>query len=446
MSSPVAQRLQVRALAQEVGANTMAETLETQMRSQHGHRARHKQRHTRHARRHRSRSHHTAGERFRQIYKEATAEQDSWVPEPQMDVPRFSEAPVAQAAPAPAQAQAPVAQAAPGPGAQQQQAAPKPATQQPVTGQAPPLRTTPVTGEPKAVATGPADAAPPTPTKTPAQQPAAASPDTLKALKAQIPAAATPVANLVKNESNSTVPAVTPVEPNNAKQPGYMPTQPERNVTCPDNCNGWNGYCNKQGTCLCKPGFSGESCNQRACLAGCTEHGTCDLATGQCQCKLGWCGFQCEKRCCPYNCNDRCVLRRGVGCSRPVRVFVCFLQQLLTQLQGLVPGTSLSVPARLRRPLLPGSCSLQHAHTHTVRQLADHDRCTGAQRLPRTLQPASRRVPQQHLLLLRWLDGPWLRAEDLSRGSEHLQLQRPLRRQGRSLPLRQRLLRRRLRA
>lgn len=78
------------------------------------------------------------------------------------------------------------------------------------------------------------------------------------------------------------------------------------------------------GSCTCKPGWSGTRCERRACPDGmfgprcdrrCDCHAPttelCDPWTGACECAAGWGGETCERQC-P-------LLTFGKGCQNPCR-------------------------------------------------------------------------------------------------------------------------------
>merc|ERR1711871_1846865 len=114
---------------------------------------------------------------------------------------------------------------------------------------------------------------------------------------------------------------------------------------CAENCNGKNGLCSVNGSCICRPGFSGggcakkscpafkdkvcsgrgdcfegycrchfgfegSMCERRVCAKGCEEHGIC-LYSGKCSCDQGFKGLACEKGDCPFNCHGHGKCVRG---------------------------------------------------------------------------------------------------------------------------------------
>lgn len=60
------------------------------------------------------------------------------------------------------------------------------------------------------------------------------------------------------------------------------------------------------GTCLCRQGFSGKTCNQAICTLPCQNHGTCEGDNGVpvCVCPTGTTGKQCETPVCQENCKN----------------------------------------------------------------------------------------------------------------------------------------------
>jgi hypothetical protein len=86
---------------------------------------------------------------------------------------------------------------------------------------------------------------------------------------------------------------------------------------CPQGCN--NGYCDcGQKKCVCKPGFSGLSCEKDICSdANCGKHGRCTarylggdlpVTIGQCMCEPPFTGVNCDKD----PCNGRTCNGNGV--------------------------------------------------------------------------------------------------------------------------------------
>ncbi|XP_041929387.1 protein delta homolog 1 [Alosa sapidissima] len=64
-------------------------------------------------------------------------------------------------------------------------------------------------------------------------------------------------------------------------------------LECTAGCNKDNGVCEENGTCRCKPGWQGTTCDQCVPFPGCV-HGTCDKPW-QCVCEDGWIGSQCDE-------------------------------------------------------------------------------------------------------------------------------------------------------
>lgn len=73
---------------------------------------------------------------------------------------------------------------------------------------------------------------------------------------------------------------------------------------CPDNCYG-RGTCLVDGTCKCKPGFSGEDCKEFKCKNACSGRGVCDASKQECVCYEGYSGGDCSKKPCPNSCKGQ---------------------------------------------------------------------------------------------------------------------------------------------
>lgn len=73
---------------------------------------------------------------------------------------------------------------------------------------------------------------------------------------------------------------------------------PAQTGGCPEECSG-RGACNA-GKCFCFAGWTGASCNERAC--GPCAHGQC--AHGECTCNKGWTGSRCDQPACPNACSS----------------------------------------------------------------------------------------------------------------------------------------------
>merc|ERR1712216_117403 len=69
--------------------------------------------------------------------------------------------------------------------------------------------------------------------------------------------------------------------------------------TCDTDCSG-HGYC-YNGTCYCRPGWTGMDCATATCMNACNYHGTCINMT--CQCDEGWTYLDCSQRACPDDCS-----------------------------------------------------------------------------------------------------------------------------------------------
>lgn len=75
---------------------------------------------------------------------------------------------------------------------------------------------------------------------------------------------------------------------------------------CEDNSDcGTNKYC-KEGTCVCKTGYTGDDClTTNKCLGVvCENDGECDVDTGECDCVGGWSGDQCDYKDCDPSCKN----------------------------------------------------------------------------------------------------------------------------------------------
>ncbi|NWR98017.1 DLL4 protein, partial [Motacilla alba] len=62
---------------------------------------------------------------------------------------------------------------------------------------------------------------------------------------------------------------------------------------CLAGCTEQNGYCNKPGECICRPGWQGRYCDECIPHIGC-RHGTCKTQW-QCICDEGWGGLFCDQ-------------------------------------------------------------------------------------------------------------------------------------------------------
>ncbi|NXS39371.1 DLL4 protein, partial [Balaeniceps rex] len=62
---------------------------------------------------------------------------------------------------------------------------------------------------------------------------------------------------------------------------------------CLSGCTEQNGYCNKPGECICRPGWQGRYCDECIPHIGC-RHGTCKTQW-QCICDEGWGGLFCDQ-------------------------------------------------------------------------------------------------------------------------------------------------------
>lgn len=78
---------------------------------------------------------------------------------------------------------------------------------------------------------------------------------------------------------------------------------------CSKNCSG-HGSCSR-GKCLCDTPWSGRACDVKVtCPNNCGGHGRC-TATGKCVCTAGWEGRDCMSAACPNNCNARGICVAG---------------------------------------------------------------------------------------------------------------------------------------
>ncbi|NXO78831.1 DLL4 protein, partial [Sitta europaea] len=66
-----------------------------------------------------------------------------------------------------------------------------------------------------------------------------------------------------------------------------------RGSICLAGCTEQNGYCNKPGECICRPGWQGRYCDECIPHIGC-RHGTCKTQW-QCICDEGWGGLFCDQ-------------------------------------------------------------------------------------------------------------------------------------------------------
>jgi hypothetical protein len=86
-------------------------------------------------------------------------------------------------------------------------------------------------------------------------------------------------------------------------------------LRCTKDCND-AGYCHN-GTCFCKPGFSGIDCSITECLNNCNSQGYCE--NGLCKCYPGFTGLDCSQPKCLNDCNQNgrcassgyCVCKHG---------------------------------------------------------------------------------------------------------------------------------------
>lgn len=117
---------------------------------------------------------------------------------------------------------------------------------------------------------------------------------------------------------------------------------------CSSNCSG-NGIC-FHGSCFCKNGFTGPSCNLSLCLETCPKNSFCNknatceciqgyygqncddkhilhgkkLANNTIICKKGWTGDLCDTKLCANNCSDHGLCHNGTClCSSGWTGFSC---------------------------------------------------------------------------------------------------------------------------
>lgn len=98
-----------------------------------------------------------------------------------------------------------------------------------------------------------------------------------------------------------------------------------------DTCHPWSGECQ------CKPGWSGETCNQPCPLfkygkncehrCNCTNNASCDPVNGTCICQPGFRGTKCSEPC-PENtygdqCAYKCNCKNGATCARDTGMCDC---------------------------------------------------------------------------------------------------------------------------
>lgn len=91
-------------------------------------------------------------------------------------------------------------------------------------------------------------------------------------------------------------------------------------ASCPNKCSG-HGTCGADDVCSCQQNWVNGDCSGRACpysyawvdvasradtahtFAECSNHGSCDRASGECQCDEGYTGRACERMSCPNDCS-----------------------------------------------------------------------------------------------------------------------------------------------
>ncbi|XP_009997907.1 PREDICTED: delta-like protein 4 [Chaetura pelagica] len=84
-----------------------------------------------------------------------------------------------------------------------------------------------------------------------------------------------------------------PVKLPEASVHGGVGAAPASPAICLSGCTEQNGYCNKPGECLCRPGWQGRYCDECIPHIGC-RHGTCKTQW-QCICDEGWGGLFCDQ-------------------------------------------------------------------------------------------------------------------------------------------------------
>jgi hypothetical protein len=86
--------------------------------------------------------------------------------------------------------------------------------------------------------------------------------------------------------------------------------------SCLDNCGGLErGIC-VTGECHCKNGYTGASCEFKACPNSCSNNGKC--FKGECQCEPGFTGKDCSLPECPNMCSNK-----GICTGAPFFKCVC---------------------------------------------------------------------------------------------------------------------------
>ncbi|KAH9375943.1 hypothetical protein HPB48_012583 [Haemaphysalis longicornis] len=76
-------------------------------------------------------------------------------------------------------------------------------------------------------------------------------------------------------------------------RPGWTGATCETPV-CRRGCHPVHGYCDRPGECLCRPGWKSELCDHCAPYPGC-RHGYCNNTPWQCICDLNWGGILCDQ-------------------------------------------------------------------------------------------------------------------------------------------------------
>ena len=73
-----------------------------------------------------------------------------------------------------------------------------------------------------------------------------------------------------------------------------------------------------QGSCFCRPGYMGATCELRRCPNDCSGRGRCALGddglTTSCECNPGWTGPSCEERMCPARCSNHGYCSENATC------------------------------------------------------------------------------------------------------------------------------------
>ncbi|XP_076155933.1 protein delta homolog 1 [Alosa pseudoharengus] len=103
----------------------------------------------------------------------------------------------------------------------------------------------------------------------------------------------TTASNTAANHQQRQTPHSSPQSAQHSTAVNKRASKQQASLECTAGCNKDNGVCEENGTCRCKPGWQGTTCDQCVPFPGCV-HGTCDKPW-QCVCEDGWIGSQCDE-------------------------------------------------------------------------------------------------------------------------------------------------------